>query len=211
MNDTPKNWLDEVKWTEDGLVPAIAQDAESGDVLMLAWMNQESLALTVREGRAVYWSRSRQRLWRKGEESGHVQVLHDIRLDCDNDVILLQVEQLLRTAPGVEGLLPGPVPVELASAATLVLAPVIVRGVDRDPVDPTEEAVLRVIGTERPEHPREDRQSDVGGIVAVPDDSPGDVEDWPLVSRDECLEGSHVPRGGLEREPLVLLSSSGAR
>ncbi|HFQ13879.1 MAG TPA: phosphoribosyl-AMP cyclohydrolase [Gammaproteobacteria bacterium] len=87
------NWLDEIKWNADGLVPAIAQDAETGTVLMLAWMNRESLALTVQEGRAIYWSRSRKRLWRKGEESGHVQVLKDIRLDCDSDVLLLKVEQ----------------------------------------------------------------------------------------------------------------------
>jgi phosphoribosyl-AMP cyclohydrolase len=86
-------WLNEIKWTEDGLVPAIAQEAGTGKVLMLAWMNRESLALTVQEGKAVYWSRSRQKLWRKGEESGHEQFLHDIRLDCDNDVVLLIVEQ----------------------------------------------------------------------------------------------------------------------
>ncbi|HEY5719613.1 MAG TPA: phosphoribosyl-AMP cyclohydrolase [Gammaproteobacteria bacterium] len=87
-------WLDEIKWTADGLVPAIAQDAASGQVLMMAWMNRESLALTAREGRAVYWSRSRKKLWRKGEESGHVQRVHDIRLDCDKDVILLSVDQV---------------------------------------------------------------------------------------------------------------------
>ena len=87
------DWLDEIKWTDDGLVPAIAQDAETGEVLMMAWMNRESLALTVREKRAIYWSRSRNRLWRKGEESGHVQELKDLRLDCDNDVILLRVIQ----------------------------------------------------------------------------------------------------------------------
>jgi phosphoribosyl-AMP cyclohydrolase len=88
------NWLDEIKWNEAGLVPVIAQEAESGKVLMLAWMNREALQLTVQEGRAIYWSRSRNKLWRKGEESGHVQKVKDIRLDCDNDVILLQVEQL---------------------------------------------------------------------------------------------------------------------
>ncbi len=88
------DWLEEIKWTADGLVPAIAQDHVSGEVLMFAWMNRESLALTVAEGRAVYWSRSRGRLWRKGEESGHVQRLHDLRLDCDNDVLLLKVEQV---------------------------------------------------------------------------------------------------------------------
>jgi phosphoribosyl-AMP cyclohydrolase len=87
-------WLDAVKWTQDGLVPVIAQDAQSGKVLMFAWMNRESLALTVKQGHAVYWSRSRGRLWHKGEESGHVQQVRDIRLDCDNDVILLSVEQV---------------------------------------------------------------------------------------------------------------------
>jgi phosphoribosyl-AMP cyclohydrolase len=89
-----EEWLDAIKWTDDGLVPAIAQDARSGKVLMFAWMNRESLALSVQEGRAIYWSRSRQKLWRKGEESGHVQTLKDIRLDCDNDVLLLSVEQI---------------------------------------------------------------------------------------------------------------------
>ena len=88
-----QGWLDNIAWTEDGLVPAIAQDTASGKVLMLAWMNRESLALTVQEGRAIYWSRSRNKLWRKGEESGHVQTINDIRLDCDNDVILLSVTQ----------------------------------------------------------------------------------------------------------------------
>lgn len=87
-------WLDDIQWTSDGLVPAIAQDYQSGKILMMAWMNREALALTVLEQRAIYWSRSRNRLWRKGEESGHVQRLKDIRLDCDSDVILLQVEQL---------------------------------------------------------------------------------------------------------------------
>ena len=88
------NWLDKIKWTADGLVPAIAQESGTGKVLMLAWMNREALTLTVQEGRAIYWSRSRNKLWRKGEESGHAQLLKDIRLDCDNDVILLEVEQL---------------------------------------------------------------------------------------------------------------------
>lgn len=88
------NWLEQIKWTADGLVPVIAQETGSGKVLMLAWMNREALTLTVQEGRAIYWSRSRNKLWRKGEESGHVQLLKDIRLDCDNDVILLEVEQL---------------------------------------------------------------------------------------------------------------------
>jgi len=87
-------WLDEIKWTDDGLVPAIAQESGTGKVLMMAWMNREALELTVKEGRAIYWSRSRNKLWRKGEESGHVQMLRNMRLDCDNDVILLEVEQL---------------------------------------------------------------------------------------------------------------------
>ena len=87
-------WLDDIKWTEDGLVPAIAQDHATGKLLMMAWMNRESLKLSVQEGRAIYWSRSRNKLWRKGEESGHVQRIKDIRLDCDNDVILLSVEQI---------------------------------------------------------------------------------------------------------------------
>jgi len=86
-------WLDAVKWNSDGLVPAIAQEAGTGKVLMLAWMNREALAATAREGCAVYWSRSRAKLWRKGEESGHVQTIKDIRLDCDNDAVLLLVEQ----------------------------------------------------------------------------------------------------------------------
>ena len=86
-------WLDEIKWTDDGLVPAVAQDAGDGKVLMVAWMNRESLKLTVDEGIAVYWSRSRKKLWRKGEESGHQQMVREIRLDCDNDVVMLQVEQ----------------------------------------------------------------------------------------------------------------------
>ncbi|GAB4266101.1 MAG: phosphoribosyl-AMP cyclohydrolase [Methylomicrobium sp.] len=86
-------WLDEIRWTEDGLIPVIAQQVETGKVLMFAWMNRESLALTVREGYAVYWSRSRQRLWRKGEESGHRQKVCGIYLDCDEDVILLKIEQ----------------------------------------------------------------------------------------------------------------------
>lgn len=88
------SWLDEIKWDEDGLVPAIAQDYKTGRVLMVAWMNREALTLTVQEQRAIYWSRSRQKLWRKGEESGHVQKLHELRLDCDADVINMQVEQL---------------------------------------------------------------------------------------------------------------------
>jgi phosphoribosyl-AMP cyclohydrolase len=89
----PESWLDAVKWSPEGLVPAIAQDAVSGKVLTLAWMNREALAATAAERRAVYWSRSRRKLWRKGEESGHVQAVKDIRLDCDNDTVLLLVEQ----------------------------------------------------------------------------------------------------------------------
>ena len=88
------NWLDAVKWDRDGLVPVIAQEVGSNDVLMFAFMNREALAQTAALGRAVYWSRSRQRLWAKGEVSGHVQQVHEIRLDCDNDVVLLQVTQL---------------------------------------------------------------------------------------------------------------------
>ena len=89
----PDDWLNEIKWTDEGLVPAIAQDAQDGVILMVAWMNREALSLTAREGKAVYWSRSRQKLWRKGEESGHEQIVKEIRLDCDNDVVLLQVQQ----------------------------------------------------------------------------------------------------------------------
>ena len=88
------DWLDDINWNSDGLVPAIAQDYQSGRILMLAWMNREALALTVAEQRAIYWSRSRGKLWRKGEDSGHVQKLHELRLDCDADVIIMQVEQL---------------------------------------------------------------------------------------------------------------------
>lgn len=88
------DWLDAVKWDADGLVPAIAQDYKTGRILMMAWMNREALQLTTAENRAIYWSRSRGKLWRKGEESGHVQKLHEVRLDCDADVIVLQVEQL---------------------------------------------------------------------------------------------------------------------
>jgi len=87
------NWLDAITWNEDGLVPVIAQDAADGTVLMFAWMNAEALRLTAETGYAVYWSRSRQKLWRKGEESGHQQVVRDIRIDCDNDVLLLKLEQ----------------------------------------------------------------------------------------------------------------------
>jgi phosphoribosyl-AMP cyclohydrolase len=91
---TPPGFLDAVGWNADGLVPAVAQDAASGEVLMLAWMNRESLAQTVATGEAVYWSRSRSRLWRKGETSGHFQRIVEIRLDCDADAILLRVEQV---------------------------------------------------------------------------------------------------------------------
>jgi phosphoribosyl-AMP cyclohydrolase len=86
-------WIDEVDWNGDGLVPAIAQDAVSGQVLMVAWMDREALLETVQTGRAVYWSRSRSRLWRKGEESGHVQLVKEIFLDCDGDVVLLKIDQ----------------------------------------------------------------------------------------------------------------------
>jgi phosphoribosyl-AMP cyclohydrolase len=94
MSEHNKAWLDEIKWTTDGLVPALAQDYKTGQTLMMAWMNREALETTVAECRAIYYSRSRQKLWRKGEESGHVQNLKEIRLDCDNDVILMQVEQI---------------------------------------------------------------------------------------------------------------------
>jgi phosphoribosyl-AMP cyclohydrolase len=86
-------WLDALKWDAEGMIPAIAQDAKSGRVLMFAWMNRESLVETVSTGNAVYWSRSRQRLWRKGEESGHFQRIRAIRTDCDGDVLLLAIEQ----------------------------------------------------------------------------------------------------------------------
>ena len=88
------DWLDGLKWNSDGLLPAIAQDRDSGEVLMLAWMNREALQLSSEQSRAVYWSRSRQKLWFKGEESGHQQQIAEIRVDCDADVILLQVEQI---------------------------------------------------------------------------------------------------------------------
>ncbi len=94
------NWLDNVKWDAQGLLPVIAQEAGTGDVLMFAWMNREALQKTAELGRAVYYSRSRGKLWFKGEESGHVQQVHEIRLDCDNDVLLLQVTQLGHT-PGI--------------------------------------------------------------------------------------------------------------
>ena len=93
IDNTPMDWLDDIKWDTQGLVPVIAQEASSGDVLMFAWMNREALQKTAELGRAVYFSRSRGKLWFKGEESGHVQVVHEIRLDCDADVLLLQVTQ----------------------------------------------------------------------------------------------------------------------
>lgn len=86
--------LEHIKWNEQGLIPAIAQDWRNGEVLMLAWMNEEALRLTMAEQRAVYWSRSRAKIWRKGEESGHVQELKELRLDCDADTVLLKVEQI---------------------------------------------------------------------------------------------------------------------
>ncbi len=88
------SWLDELVFDGDGLIPAVAQETGTGKLLMLAWMNREALRETVRSGRAVYWSRSRQRLWHKGEESGHVQLIKQVRLDCDADVIVLEVEQI---------------------------------------------------------------------------------------------------------------------
>ena len=94
MTDVAREWLDAVRWDKDGLVPAVAQEAGTGKVLMVAWMNRESLALTAETGEAVYWSRSRKRLWKKGEESGHVQKVRELRMDCDEDVVLLTVEQV---------------------------------------------------------------------------------------------------------------------
>ncbi len=88
------SWLDEINWDANGLVPVIAQEHDTGDVVMFAWMNREALELSADTKQAVYWSRSRNRLWRKGEESGHVQKIHEIRLDCDEDVILLKIEQV---------------------------------------------------------------------------------------------------------------------
>jgi phosphoribosyl-AMP cyclohydrolase len=90
----PESWLNKVNWTEDGLVPVIAQEAGTGQVLMFAWMNRDALKKTAETGEAVYWSRSRKKLWHKGEESGHVQKVKGIRLDCDEDVVLLTVEQI---------------------------------------------------------------------------------------------------------------------
>lgn len=91
-------WLNKVKWDEHGLVPVIAQEVGSNDVLMFAWMNRDALAKTVESGEAIYWSRSRKKLWHKGEESGHTQKVHEIRLDCDEDVVLLKVEQVGKIA-----------------------------------------------------------------------------------------------------------------
>ncbi len=94
------SWLNDVKWDDKGLIPVIAQEIGSNDVLMFAWMNREALQATAKTGRAVYFSRSRSRLWPKGEESGHAQVVHEIRMDCDNDVLLLKVTQLGQTGEG---------------------------------------------------------------------------------------------------------------
>jgi phosphoribosyl-AMP cyclohydrolase len=91
---TSDAWLDAVRWNAQGLVAAVAQDVRDGRVLMVAWMNREALRETARDGVAVYWSRSRERLWRKGEQSGHVQRVHALRLDCDGDTVLLEVEQV---------------------------------------------------------------------------------------------------------------------
>jgi phosphoribosyl-AMP cyclohydrolase len=88
------DWLDAIRWDANGLVPVIAQDWKTGDILMQAFANRKALQLTAQENRAVYWSRSKQRLWRKGEESGHVQILHGLYLDCDNDSLIYKVEQL---------------------------------------------------------------------------------------------------------------------
>jgi len=90
----PGTLVQDIRWNEQGLIPAIAQDWQSGEVLMLAWMNRDALQLTIDEGRAIYWSRSRQALWRKGEESGHVQLLKELRIDCDADTVLMKVEQI---------------------------------------------------------------------------------------------------------------------
>jgi phosphoribosyl-AMP cyclohydrolase len=100
IDNLAMNWLDTLKWDAQGLIPAIAQEQGSGDVLMMAWMNREALQKTAESGRAVYFSRSRNKLWFKGEESGHVQLVHEIRLDCDSDVILLKVTQTGHT-PGL--------------------------------------------------------------------------------------------------------------
>jgi phosphoribosyl-AMP cyclohydrolase len=88
------SWLQSIKWDKDGLVPVIAQDYRTNKILMFAWMNQEALELTQKNKKAFYWSRSRKKIWEKGEESGHIQNVHEIRLDCDGDVILLKIEQI---------------------------------------------------------------------------------------------------------------------
>jgi len=90
----PDTWLSKINWSEDGLIPVIAQEADSGKILMVAWMNRDALKLTVEKREAVYWSRSRKKIWHKGEESGHIQKIKDIYLDCDGDVLLLMVEQI---------------------------------------------------------------------------------------------------------------------
>jgi phosphoribosyl-AMP cyclohydrolase len=90
----PDTWLSKINWSEDGLIPVITQEADSGKILMVAWMNREALKLTVEKHEAVYWSRSRKKLWHKGEESGHIQKIKDIYLDCDEDVLLISVEQM---------------------------------------------------------------------------------------------------------------------
>jgi phosphoribosyl-AMP cyclohydrolase len=94
MAEVKTNWLSDIKFDSNGLIPAIAQDAGDNRILMLAWMNEEALRETVKTGKAIYWSRSRSRLWRKGEESGNEQLISEIRLDCDSDVIILQIEQV---------------------------------------------------------------------------------------------------------------------
>ena len=93
MTVAGKKWLNDIKWDDQGLVPAIAQDAASGEVMMFAWMNREALEKTAQSGEAIYWSRSRRKLWHKGEESGHTQKVLEIRVDCDKDVVLLKIEQ----------------------------------------------------------------------------------------------------------------------
>ena len=89
-----ETWLNKINWSEDGLLPAIAQDAKTGEILMVAWMNRDALKRTVETGEAVYWSRSRKKLWHKGEESGHTQKVVELRLDCDEDVLLMKIEQI---------------------------------------------------------------------------------------------------------------------
>ena len=93
MKQENEQWLEAIRWTDNGLLPVIAQEQDSGKVLMMAWMNREALQLTVETGHAVYWSRSRSKLWHKGEQSGHQQIVKDIRLDCDGDTLLLVIEQ----------------------------------------------------------------------------------------------------------------------